>query len=169
MTKPIDYKVTGVKVFQQNIKTLELGFLNGIEKAVLSSVQQIERDAKLKVARYSGATQRSIVSGLTEKNRKRVVGMVGVNSPAGASLEFGRPPSRSSSGTPLWKRGPFRRWVAAKLGNVELAYVVARAIHRHGYEAKPFLMPALTENIKETKNRISAALKDAARTFRARE
>lgn len=165
----ISFQISDVKKLDKNFKLMETGFLNAVEKAVLASVKIVEGDAKQNVAKSTGHLARTITSGLTEKTKDNVAGIVGCNAPYAAAIEFGRPPSRNSSGTPLYKRRSFILWVKNTLGDENLAFVVARAIHRKGFKAKPFMLPAVQKNMEKIRSLINQGLKQTLSTFKEEE
>lgn len=165
----VKFDVGDVKKLDQNFKLVEIGFLNAIEKAVLASVKLIEADAKNGVPKSTGHLARTITSGLSEKGIHQVTGIVGCNAPYAAAIEFGRPPSKSASGTPLYKRRSFILWVKNHLGDEKLAYVVARAIHRKGFKAKPFMFPAVQKNMSKIQSLINQGLKKTLSNFKEDE
>ena len=92
------FEITGVENVTKQLKLLELGFLNEIEKAVLKGVKMIEADAKQMVPVITGRLARSITAGITEKSTETVVGIAGANTVYAGTVEYMAPGPGTKSG-----------------------------------------------------------------------
>lgn len=111
-----------------------------LRAAVVSAMREsavlIQSLAKLNAPVFRGLLRVSIAQNVAEDG-DRIVGEVGSGLPYASVIEEGR-----SSG---WFPPPsaLKAWARRKLGDERLAFVVARAIKRRGFHARPYLRPAL--------------------------
>ena len=158
----VNVRIIGAKQARRALQFLERGARSQFELALLKAAKSVEGDAKRMAPRDTGTLQRSVTSGLVAIGPFRITAAVGTAQPHGAPFEFGRGPSKKSGSVPLWKSDTFRRWVRKKTGDVNLAFVIARKIHEKGFQARPYLRPAIDSNKTRIKNFLATAMKISA-------
>lgn len=122
------------KFFDQLPNRLGLALLQAMQDAAIL----IQSLAKIKAPVFRGALRVSIVQAVRQEGAK-LLGEVGSALPYAQVIEFGR------------KAGWFpnvdnlKVWARRRLGDERLAFVVGRAIKKRGFQAQPYLEPALEE------------------------
>ena len=131
-----------------------------LRAAVISAMREsailIQSLAKLNAPVFRGLLRVSIAQNVAEDGA-RIVGEVGSGLPYASVIEEGR-----SAG---WFPPPsaLKAWARRKLGDERLAFVVARAIKRRGFHARPYLRPALLAATPRVQAIFQARILDALR------
>lgn len=86
----VNFEFTGEVEVSKNLKIIELGFKNEIEKAMLQALLLVEKSAKQNVPVITGRLRRSIRGGITKIGSGYVEGAVGANTVYAAAVEFGK-------------------------------------------------------------------------------
>jgi hypothetical protein len=125
------------KVLPRLPQRLRAALLQAMKEAAIL----IQSLAKLNAPVFRGMLRVSIAQNVAEDG-SRIVGEVGSGLPYASVLEDGRNPWPGRQ-PPSGPGSDLRTWARRKLGDERLAYVVARAIKRRGFNAQPYLRPAL--------------------------
>jgi hypothetical protein len=107
-----------------------------LSRAMTQSVLAVEAAVKPLVPVFRGRLRGSIGGQVKHEGPGSIVGRVGssLNEVYPAVMEFGRRPG--AAGPPS---NALERWAHLVLGDVRLAFVVARAIHRRGIRGRFFM------------------------------
>jgi hypothetical protein len=179
----VSIEVRGIDQLQRALRRAPELIKKRMGPALRRAGLHIEREAKLGLRRegISGATgklQQSIVTTLDEDKLEARVGPRLQVAPYAHHIELGRKPAGALDGKgPPVKFGsslnrPFARWAEKKAGvtgalggkrNSDL-YLIARAIKRKGWVAKPYMAPAAeraqAQVIAEVEKGVDQALRD---------
>lgn len=110
--------------------------LDEMRTAMERSALAVQRRAMALAPVDTGTLRRSITRQVTPLH-----GRVGTNVPYAREVEFGRKPRG-----PLPAKGELIGWMRRKGIDVELEFVIRRAIAKRGTRAQPYLNPALEEH-----------------------
>jgi HK97 gp10 family phage protein len=144
--------VSGTQQVIQNLSRIEKGIVDEIVAGAQAVQGKFINDARGYVpVGVTGALQQSIQAGTITVTDDNVEAVVEANADYASFLEFGTRPH-------FPPMDALRDWCAKFLGDERLAFVVARAISRRGTLARPFMGPALMENMPVFHQAIIAAV-----------
>lgn len=139
------------------ISSLPFRLKDALIKAMRQSAILIQSYAKMHAPVFRGMLRLSIAQNVTESST-HIKAEIGSGLVYADVVEEGRQPWPGAM-PPL---DDLRLWARRKLGDERLSYVIARAIKRRGYPAKPYLRPAVDETSSRIKmifeQRIAQAL-----------
>jgi hypothetical protein len=134
-----EFEIKGVKQVIQNLGKIEKQVFNRIVTACEKTQARVVNDARDAAPVFMTTLRQSILPGDIEVTKTDVTAKVVANADYALFVELGTRPHFP----PVDALKP---WAEKKLGDENLAFVVARAISRRGTPARPFLGPALLKN-----------------------
>lgn len=149
--------VEGLAEVRRNVAAGPAAIDRAVHDGLLDSVQLLEREAKRNILRGHAVNFGRLLASLThdvEPLGASWRGVVGTNVAYAPHVEYGTAPH-----WPPWGPGSaLRLWCKRKLHNEQLAYVVARAIARHGTRPRLFLQRAFESQQGRVLERMRAAV-----------
>lgn len=140
------------------ISTLPFRLKEALIKAMRESAVMVQSYAKLYAPVFRGMLRLSIAQNVVEEPN-RIKAEIGSGLVYADVMEQGRRPWPYAMPPAC---GDLKTWARRKLGDERLSYVIARAIKRRGFTAKPYLKPAVEECLPRIKiifnERINEAL-----------
>ncbi len=133
----VSVQVKGVKELRRNLSNYDEIADRRLLTAMKQSVIVVESNVKPLVPVFRGRLRGSIASSVKHQGIGLITGVIGstLSEDYPDVMEFGRRPGA---------RGPasskLERWTHLVLGNVKLAFVVARSIHRKGIKGLFFML-----------------------------
>jgi HK97 gp10 family phage protein len=143
--------IEGLDEFKKGLGEATAQFDNTMKSALRESAELVQQEARRNIdengTTFEGNLKQSVGIGTVTKSEANVV----VGQAYGAAVEYG---SR-----PHWPPiEPMEKWGRIKLGQPGLGFLIARKISRVGTKEKPYLRPALENNISNITSIISSAV-----------
>jgi len=144
--------VKGTEQVIRNLGKIKTQTFNRIVTACQFMQAKVVNDARAKAPVHLTTLRQSILPGEITVTKNDVMAKVVANVSYAAAVEFGARPHFPPVDA-------LKDWAAKKLGDENLAFVVARKISEKGTPPQPFLGPALLKNQAAFRREVARAIK----------
>ena len=145
-------RVKGTEQVIRNLSRIKKDMLNKVVRACQITQAKVVNDARSTAPVFITTLRQSILPGPIDVTDFNVKAYVTANVDYASYVEFGTRPHFPPVAA-------MRPWAEKKLGDPDLAFVIARAISIHGTRPHPFMGPALLKNQSTFRREVARALK----------